>query len=80
MINLTDMQKRIDKVFVLGQDYRTRHASEGSNGFYISSPCITKTFIKWIEEEYKCKLRHVVSDEDENQEYVKGFFEWEDQK
>ncbi len=80
MISLTKLQKRIDQVFTLGQDYRTRQAKEGSQGFYISTSCITKTFIKWMKDEYGFELRNVVSDQDENPDYVKAFFEYGEKK
>jgi len=74
MISLTLLQKEIDSTFVLSSDYRTRKAREGSGGFFISCPILTKAFIDWIEENHKVRLKNVRQD-DENSEYVKAFFE-----
>jgi hypothetical protein len=74
MINLISLQKAIDKTFLVGSDYRVRQAREGSNGFFISCPILTKAFIEWLESHYDCRFKNVQYD-NENLEYVKAFFE-----
>lgn len=75
-MNLTQLQKDIDRVFT-GSEYRTRQARENSGGFFISCPTLTKSFISWLENAAKCVFKNVQYD-NEHPEYVKAFFLFED--